>query len=44
MFSGKFHENKMSIRKRNIKLSLKTVTYMTIAQYVTCIITMETVM
>ena len=43
-FSGQFNEKRVSIRERNIKSSLETVTYKAIAQTVTCIITIETVM
>ena len=44
MFSGQFYENRLSVRERNMKLLLGTVTYIVIKENVTCIITIETVM
>ena len=44
MFSGQFYENRLSVRERNMKLLLETVTYIAIKERVTCIITTETVM
>ena len=44
MFSDKFYEKRLSIRERNMKLLLETVTYIAIKERVTCIITMETIM
>ena len=44
MFSGQFYEKWMSVRERNIKLLLETVTYMAIIERATCIITIEIVM
>ena len=43
MFSGQFYEKRRSVRERNIKLFLKTVTYIAIKERVTCIIAIETV-
>ena len=43
MFSGQFHEKRLSVRQRSMKLMLKTVTYKAIKERVTCIITIETV-
>ena len=44
MFSGQFYEKWVSVRERNIKLLLETVTYIATTETVTCIITIETVM
>ena len=44
MFSDQFYEKRLSVRERNMKLLLETVTYIAIKETVTCIITMETVM
>ena len=44
MFSVQFYEKMLSVRERNMKLLLETVTYIAIKERVTCIITMETVM
>ena len=44
MFSGQFYEKWMSVRERNIKLLLETVTYIATTETVTCIITIEIVM
>ena len=44
MFSGHFYEKWVSVRVRNIKLLLGTVTYIAAKETVTCIITIETVM
>ena len=44
MFSDQFYEKRLSVRERNMKLLLETVTYIVIKGRVTCIITMETVM
>ena len=41
MFSGQFYEKRLSVRERNMKLLLETVTYIAIKE--TCIIAMETV-
>ena len=38
-FSGQFYEKWVSVRERNIKLLLDTVTYIATAETVTCIIT-----
>ena len=43
MFSGQFYENYVTVRKRNIKLLLETVTYTATTERVTCIITIEIV-
>ena len=43
MFSGQFYEKRLSVRERNMKLLLETVTYIAIKERVTCIITIETV-
>ena len=43
MFSGQSYEKWMSVRERNIKLLLETVTYMATAETATCIITIEMV-
>ena len=44
MFSGQFYEKRLSVRERNMKLLLETVTYIAIKERLTCIITIETVM
>ena len=44
MFSCQFSENRVSVRERNIKLLLETVTYIATTEIVTCIIAIETVM
>ena len=44
MFSGQFDEMRLSLRERNVKLLLETVTYVAIKERVTCIITLDTVM
>ena len=44
MFSCQFSENRVSVRERNIKLLLETVTYIATTETVTCIITIEIVM
>ena len=44
MFSGQFYEKWVSVRERNIKLLLETVTYIATTETVTCIITIEIVM
>ena len=44
MLSDQFYEKRLSIRERNMKLLLATVTHIAIKERVTCIITMETVM
>ena len=44
MFSGEFYEKQMSVRERNIKLLLETVTYMAITETATSIITIDTAM
>ena len=44
MFSDQFYENRLSVREKNMKLLLETVTYIAIKERVTCIIAMETVM
>ena len=41
MFSGQFYEKRLSVRERNMKLLLETVTYIAIKERVTCIITMD---
>ena len=43
MFFGQFYEKWVSVRERNVKLLLETVTYIAITETVTCIITIETV-
>ena len=43
MFSDQFYEERLSVRKRNMKLLLETFTYIAIKEGVTCIIAMETV-
>ena len=42
MFSCQFYENRVSVRERNIKLLLETVTYIATTEIVTCIIAIET--
>ena len=44
MFSDQFYEKRLSVRERNMKLLLETVTYIAIKERVTCIIAIETVM
>ena len=44
MFSGQFYEKWASVRRRNMKLLLETVTYIATTETVTCIITIEIVM
>ena len=44
MFSCQFYEKWVSVRKRNIKLLLETVTCIATTETVTCIITIEIVM
>ena len=44
MFSGQFYEKRLSVREKNMKLLLETVTYIAIKERVTCINAMETVM
>ena len=44
MSSGQFYEKRQSVRERNMKLLLETVTYTAIKERVTCIIAIETVM
>ena len=44
MLFGQFYEKGVSVRKRNIKLLLETVTHITIMETVTCIIATEAVM
>ena len=41
---GQFYKKWVSVRERNIKLLLETVTYITTTETVTCIITTEIVM
>ena len=43
MFSCQFYEKWVSVRERNIKLLLETVTYIATTGTVTCIITIELV-
>ena len=43
MFSDQFYEKRLSVREKNMKLLLETVTYIAIKERVACIITMETV-
>ena len=43
MFSGQFYE-KLSVREKNMKSLLQSVTYLAIKERVICIITIETVM
>ena len=42
MFSGQFYEKRLSVRERNMKLLLETVSYKAIKERVICIITIET--
>ena len=44
MFSCQFYEKWVSVRERNIKLLLETVTYIATTEIATCIITVEIVM
>ena len=44
MFSGPFFEKWMSIRERNKKFLLETVTYMATTETAICMITIKTVM
>ena len=44
MFSGQFYEKWVSVRERNLKLLLETVTYKATTETVTCIIAIEIVM
>ena len=44
MFSGQSYKKWVSVRERNIKLLLETVTYIATTETVTCIITIEIVM
>ena len=44
MFSGQYYEKRLSVRERNMKMLLETITYIAIKESVTCIITKETVM
>ena len=44
MFFGQYYEKRLSVRERNMKLLLETVTNIAIKESVTCIITVETVM
>ena len=44
MFSGQFYEKWVSVRERNIKLLLETVTYIATTETVTCITAIEIVM
>ena len=44
MFPGQFYEKWVSVRERNIKVLLETVTYIATTATVTCLITIETVM
>ena len=44
MFSGQFYETWVSVRERNTKLLLETVTYIAATETVTLIITIEIVM
>ena len=43
MFSGQSYKKWVSVRERNIKLLLETVTYIATTETVTCIITIEIV-
>ena len=42
MFSDQFYEKRLSVRERNMKLLLETVTYIAIKERVTCIVATET--
>ena len=44
MFFGQFYEKWVSVRERNIKLLLETVTHIVTTETVTCIIKIEIVM
>ena len=44
MFSGQFHEKSLSVRERNMKFLLETVTCIPKKERVTCKITIDTVM
>ena len=44
MFFGQFYEKWVSVRERNIKLLLETVTYIVTTETVICIIEIEIVM
>ena len=44
MFTGQFYEKRLSVRERNMKLLLETVTYIAIKERVTCIISIDMVM
>ena len=44
MLSGQFYEKWVSVRERNIKLLLETVTYIATTETVTCITAIEIVM
>ena len=44
MLSGECYEKWVSIRERNVKLLLETVTYIATTETVTCIMTIEIVM
>ena len=44
MFSGQFYEKRLSVRERNMKLLLETVTNIAITETVACITAIETVM
>ena len=41
MFSDQFYEERLSVRERNMKLLLETVTYIAIKERVTCKIVTE---
>ena len=43
MFSDKFYEKRLSVRERNMKMLLGTVTYIAIKERVTSIVTIETI-
>ena len=43
MFSDQFYEKRLSVRERDMKLLLETVSYIAIKERVSYIITMETV-
>ena len=44
MFSEQFYEERLSVRERNMKLILETITYIDIKERVTDIIAIETAM
>ena len=44
MFSGQLYKKRLSVRERNMRLLLETVTYIAIKERLTYIITIETVM